>query len=144
MTENSQIMKTPSNPTSKFPSRIKQVIDFLEHPDVQASAKKLWPLLQNLRAEAQQPRIEKTEVVTYNEVVEYFVKCQPDNAQIVKGALLMQEDPGGKKLTFVFLDANNDPILRNGKSPYGKTVLTQAIDEALLDFSEGRSLIIFE
>lgn len=138
-------MGSPNNPISTSgPSRFKQIVEFLEHPDVQASAKKGWTLLQNLRAEAQQPRIEKTEVVTYNEVVEYFVKRRPDNEQIVKGALLMQEDPGGKKLTFVFLDAENEPVLHKSKSPFGKTVITQAIDEALSDFSEGRTLIIFE
>jgi hypothetical protein len=138
-------MKPPSNPISTSgPSRIKQFVEFLEHPDVQASAKKLFTMIKTMRAEAQQVQVQKAEVVTYNEVVEYFVKNRPDNERVVKGALLIQEDPIGKKLTFVFLDASNEPVLRDGKSPYGKTVITQAIDEALLDFSEGRSLIIFE
>ena len=138
-------MKPPSNPSSTSgSSRLKQFVNFLDHPDVQASAKKLLTMFKTIHAEAQQVQIQKAEVVTYNEVVEYFVKCRPDNEKIVKGALLMQEDPIGKKLTFVFLDANNEPVLRGGRSPYGKAVITKAIDEVLLDFSEGRSLIIFE
>ena len=106
---------------------------------MQASLKKIPVLLQGFRTQPQ-----AADIVTYNEVVEYFVKSQPDSNQIVKGALMMEEHSSGKKLTFLFLNANNEPVLRNGKSPYGKTVITNAIDEALLDFSEGRSLIIFE
>ena len=82
--------------------------------------------------------------MTYNEVVEYFVKSHPNNDQIVKGALMIEEHSPGKKLTFLFLDANNEPVLHNGRSPYGKTVIAKGIDEALVDFSEGRSVIIFE
>lgn len=134
-----------SNPSgTSGPSRFRQLVDFLEHSDVQASAKKLLTIIQNIRVEAQQAQVQKNDVVTYNEVVEYFVKHRPDNERVVKGALLMQEDPFGKKLTFVFLDASNEPVLRDGKSPYGRIVITKTIDEALIDFSEGRSVIIFE
>lgn len=115
------------------------IVNVVMHEDVQSSLKKLKDILQKIPVQ-----VGKFDVVTYNEVIKYFVERQPDNAQVVKGALLMQEDPFGKKLTFVFLDANNEPVLRDGKLPYGKTIITRAIDEALLDFSEGRSLIIFE
>jgi len=132
-------MSTPSKAAKYLPAFLNNVVKFLAHEDVQASLKKLLGIVQGFRAPAQQ-----AEIVTYNEVVEYFVKSRPNNEQIAKGALMMEENSPGKKLTFLFLDVNNDPVLRNGKSPYGKVIVTNSIDEALVDFSEGRSVIIFE
>lgn len=123
----------------KLPTFFKTVVEFVEHEDVQASLKKIPGIIEGFRKQANQ-----TNVVTYNEIVEYFVIKRPDNDQIQKGALLIEEHPSGKKLTLLFLDSNNEPVLYNGNSPYGKTIIAKEIDEALSDFSEGRSLIIFE
>ena len=130
---------TTGNRLFSYLKRAEAVIDFLGREDVQASLKKIPGILQGFRTQPQ-----AADLVTYNEVVEYFVKSRTCNEQIVKGALMMEENSPGKKLTFLFLDANNEPVLHNGKSPYGKTVITNAIDEALVDFSEGRSVIVFE
>lgn len=136
-------MKTQTTPTgSRFSSFLKHAetaIEFLQREDVQASLKKIPGIIKGLRT---QPQV--ADIVTYTEVVEYFIKSRPNSDQIVKGALMTEEHSSGKRLTFLFLDANNEPVLHNGKSPYGKTVITNAIDEALVDFSEGRSVIVFE
>ena len=130
---------TTGNRFSSFLKRAETLMDFLGREDVQALLKKIPGIVQSFP-----PPPQVADIVTYNEVVEYFVKSRPNSGQIVKGALMMEENSHGKKVTFLFLDANNETVLHNGKSPYGKTVIANAIDKALVDFSEGRSVIIFE
>lgn len=116
------------------------IVEFFGHEEVQSELKKLAGIFKGLRLKEGLHR----DIVTYNEVVEYFVKSRPENNRIAKGALMMQKNSEGKKLTFLFLDVNNEPVLDNSNLPYGKTIIANSVDEALVEFSEGHSIIIFE
>ena len=118
---------------------IKHIYHFLSHEDVQTVGKHLYGLMQNWHLQAS-----TVDVITYDEVIEYFVKNRPSDEWVAKGALMVEPQQNEMKLTWIFLDSNNDPVSKPNGSVYGKQVTTRAIDADLREFLDDRSLIIFE
>jgi hypothetical protein len=80
----------------------------------------------------------------YDESVKYFVENRPADDRIVKGALLLQPQSGKSLLTWVFLDVNNEPVKQANGNPYGRQTLVEKLDEELLEYFDGKSLMVFE
>ena len=132
-------MKTPAKSAQNILTLIQTAFEFATREDVQDVAKQLHSFIQNWAEASQQ-----VETVTYNEVIEYFVKQRPNDNRIVKGALMSAPQKNAVKLTWLFLDEQNEAVLKPNRSPYGKQVIAKTIDDDLTDFFDGRSLIIFE
>lgn len=87
-------------------------------------------------------------VLTYRQVVEFFVTERPRVKEIKKGAILRQEYPKKQGLVIiyqVFLDENNELVCRQDNGiPFGRKVLVKNFDEELLNYFENKDLLIFE
>lgn len=87
-------------------------------------------------------------VMTYREVVEYFVTERPSSPEIRKGAILRQIYPKNKELFVVyqvFLDGNNELVCHQSNGiPFGRKVLIRNFDEELSNSFQNKNLLIFE
>ncbi len=84
------------------------------------------------------------EMLTYSEVVKYFVTEKPEDSRIEKGAMII--DNYGEKYLIkqVFLDENNNLVCNTKGTPYGRRIIAINIEEELQDICKGQNLIIFE
>lgn len=92
------------------------------------------------------PQVE-VPVVTYKDIVEYFVDDRPEDDQIVAGALFRQtrsNSDSGILLVQSFLDSNKNPVYGPARKPYGRLILAGNIDNELRQMFQARDLIIFE
>ena len=87
-------------------------------------------------------------VMTYREVVEFFVTERPRFPEIQKGAILRQKHPKKQGLFVVyqvFLDGKSELVCRQDNGiPFGRKVLVKNFDEELSDSFQNKDLLIFE
>lgn len=83
-------------------------------------------------------------IVTYESVIQYFVKDRPKDPRVQKGAILREPHPQGYHLTQMFLDAQNQPVLGRDGKPYGRQLVAKELDEELEKTFDDKDLIIVE
>ena len=82
--------------------------------------------------------------ISYEEVMKYFIAHQDDSPAIVKGALLREAAGDGVELTQVFLDKNNRLVTDSIGRPLGYKKKANYLDDELLHLFKGNDLIIVE
>ena len=87
---------------------------------------------------------EVVDQLTYEEAFNYFVGDRPADARIVKGAMLLEEDPKGRLLTQVFLDKNDNLVADPNRKPYGRRLVVRSLDAELQETFGDKDLVIVE
>jgi hypothetical protein len=82
--------------------------------------------------------------LTYGEAFSYFAGRRPEDARIVKGAMLREEDPKGQLLTQVFLDKDNNLVPGPNRKPYGRRLIVRSLDAELQETFGDKNLVIVE
>jgi len=82
--------------------------------------------------------------VSYDEVMKYFVAHKDDSPAIEKGALLRKADGDGFEIVQVFLDKNNTLVTDSLGKPLGYKKKAKSLDDELLHLFKGNDLIIVE
>ena len=83
-------------------------------------------------------------LMTYEEVLRYFISDRPDDPRVAKGALLFDAHPEGKLLTQLFLDENNEMLSDAKGLPYGRKLIATAIDQDLDAIREDHDFLVVE
>ena len=83
-------------------------------------------------------------VMTYEAAIQYFVTNRPDDSRVKKGVILRQPHAQGQHLIQVFLDRENDLVLRPDGKPYGRQLVVRELDAELRDTFGNKDLIIVE
>lgn len=83
---------------------------------------------------SQRSRRAEGEVLTYSEVITYFVEQRPDDQRIRCGALLRAYDQKAWTMSFIFLDG----------ARYGRTLRIRNLDAEMMELFSGKDLVIFQ
>ncbi len=83
-------------------------------------------------------------IVTYKEVIQYFITDRPSNPSVKKGAIIRQPHQEGQELIQIFLDRNNEIVSASNKRPYGRKLVAKQLDDELKDSFGNKNLIIVE
>lgn len=83
-------------------------------------------------------------IITYKEIMEYFVVNRPDDPQIKKGAILRWQKKNYWDFAQVFLNEQNQTVLDSKRKPYGRHFKVVDIDKELQDAFGKHDLIIVE
>ncbi|MER5473971.1 hypothetical protein [Streptomyces sp. NPDC002685] len=93
---------------------------------------------------AQVPRPLHLNLLTFDEVVRYFVEDRPSAPEVHHGALLTGNGfPRGIPCLQLFVDRGNRPCLTPSGAPYGRFMVVQRMDDELRSLLAGRELVIF-
>jgi hypothetical protein len=84
------------------------------------------------------------ELLTYTDVITYFVEKRPDDDLIQCGALLRAYDSKAWTMSFVFLDGANSICASADGARYGQTLRIKNLDEELVELFGGKDLVIFQ
>ncbi|WP_210584679.1 hypothetical protein [Streptomyces sp. GESEQ-35] len=94
---------------------------------------------------AQVPRPRHLDLLTFDEIVRYFVEERPDTPEVDHGALLIRQGlASGIPCLQLFVDSANRPCLSPTGSPHGRFMVARRLDRELTAMLGGRELIIFE
>jgi hypothetical protein len=88
-------------------------------------------------------RIDK-EVLSYGDVITYFVEERPADERIRSGALLKEQQANTLVLTFVFLDESGSICTRPDGTKYGQRLRVRKLDEEMLEVFAAKDLVVFE
>lgn len=83
-------------------------------------------------------------IITYEDMIKYFITDRPNDPRIRKGAILRQTHPQGYHLAQVFLDKNNQVVLSSNSVPYGRQLIARELDDELSEVFGNKELIIVE
>ena len=83
-------------------------------------------------------------ILTYKEVIQYFITDRPSNPSVKKGAIIRQPHKKGQELIQFFLDSNNEIVYASNKKPYGCKLVAKQLDDELEDNFGNENLIIVE
>jgi hypothetical protein len=83
------------------------------------------------------------DTLTLRDVTAYFAGQRPGDPRVKAGALLSAPHPGGRQVVQVFLDAADRVLADASGAPYGRRVIARRLDDDLLDYLGGGSLLIF-
>ena len=90
------------------------------------------------------------DVLTYEDVISFFVEHRAKNPKFEKGAILRQFNNDNQCTTvyLIFLDQENQIVQNlsnsNGKKPFGEKIIVQALDDELVEAFGKENLLILE
>jgi hypothetical protein len=94
---------------------------------------------------AQVPRPLELDLLTFDEIIRYFVEERPAAPEVHHGALLAQRGlPHGILCVQLFVDRDNRPCVSPSGAPYGRSMVARQLDPELGQQLRGRELVIFE
>lgn len=83
--------------------------------------------------------------VTFDTTIGYFESDRPSNPVPTKGVMICQKHREGYQLAQLFLDENNQLIVRRDGSPYGRQLVARELDDKLWDsFDKTSSVLVIE
>ncbi len=71
------------------------------------------------------------DVLTFHDVVRYFIESRPADPRIAAGALLRQRRRYTTRYLQFFIDDNDRPVLNNSGIVYGRALEAARVDEEL-------------
>jgi hypothetical protein len=77
------------------------------------------------------PSARGIEVLTFEDVVRYFIESRPADPRIAAGALLKQRRRTTNRYLQFFLDDNDQPVLNSNGIAYGRALEAARMDEEL-------------
>ena len=80
--------------------------------------------------------------LTYADVVDYFVKHQPEREDL-SGALLRQKEAAGWRVSFLYLEGNGQVCQAANSKRKSRTVRVVGLDEEITELFADRDLILF-
>lgn len=83
-------------------------------------------------------------VLTYEEIMKYFLEHKGDNPVIVKGGLLKEETKDGYLVTQIFFDKDNKMVDDKMGRPLGCKRRVKKLDNELLNLFKNETLVIVE
>jgi len=88
-------------------------------------------------------------ILTYEEVMTYFINERPNDERIKKGAIWRQflgNSVEGKKyhIAQVFLDEGNEIVFDKDNKLYGRQLVTNKLDDELLNIFAEKDLVLVE
>ncbi len=84
----------------------------------------------------------RQEQLTYADVVDYFVKHQPDRNDL-SGALLRQREPAGWRISFLYLDGDGQTCPAGNSTRKSRTLRVRNLDQELTEVFAEQDLILF-
>ncbi|MFE6164150.1 hypothetical protein ACFQ7F_35125 [Streptomyces sp. NPDC056486] len=94
---------------------------------------------------AQAPRPIACDLLTFDEVIDYFHDERPEDSQVHHGVLLTQRNRSGAiHCLQLFVDRENKPCIAPSGAPYGRAMVANELDRELMNLLAGKELIIFE
>lgn len=134
------------DPNSQHAHRVRRWLNEPPPPDaVEAIAGLLQMIGKVAVKRAQVPRPMPLHLLTFDDVIEYFVEERPDAPEIHHGVLLARQGlPYGIPCIQLFVDRLHRPCLGPTGHPYGRSILARQLDAELRHRLGDRELIIFE
>lgn len=83
-------------------------------------------------------------LLTYREVVEYFVTQRPAHRDACKGALLIRREGGKYAIEQTFLNEQGEPVVDRKGNPFGRRILVADLDAELRDVVGTNQVVVFE
>lgn len=85
------------------------------------------------------------QILTYENVIGYFTLERPVDVRVKKMLVRFLKNNKGYVVTFLFLDSDDLPLRSKDGILYGKQIVTNALDEELMDlFNVHSNGIIFQ
>ena len=81
-------------------------------------------------------------ILTYEEVIKYFVTDKPADTEVCSGLIVKDEHNNGHLISQFFLDDNDELIIGQSNRPYGRQVIAEQLDEELNRAFDGKDLIV--
>ena len=100
-------------------------------------------ILFNLLKNTQLKPVE-TEILTYKQVIQFFIENQPKGTEEFRGVILKEPHDNGCIVRQVFLDKENNIINNNKGRPIINLVLATRIDDELNEYFDDKDTIIVE
>ena len=89
------------------------------------------------------PFPEISAIMTYPEVIDYFVKNSPAQVKVTKKVVLKEKHPKGHIIIQVFLNEKDELVCQNG-IPCGRRQIVKELDEELIECFADKSMIVFQ
>lgn len=88
----------------------------------------------------------RKERLSYEELIKDITESKPDDSRVVQCAALKQVNNGVIEITVVYLDKDNQPVLRSadGEKDYGFAYTVKTIDPELTEIFAGKDMVIFQ
>lgn len=87
--------------------------------------------------------VQKAAMITYSEVIRFFVTDRPEDARVTGGALVRRPDISGSLLIWLFLDAADVPLQDGDGKLYGRKLVAMELNDELLEcFGDSDVLIV--
>ena len=87
---------------------------------------------------------EIVELLAFREVVTWITKNQPVNDGALKAAVLKENNGSITKITIVYLDEHNQPVVDPNGRPIGRAVRVSELDEELRNYFGPHSMVLFK
>jgi hypothetical protein len=84
------------------------------------------------------------EVLTYPDVITYFVENRPQDDQIRSGALLRERQRNLWILSFIFLNSEGSICSHPDGTNYGQRLRVRNLDQEMMDLFSDKDLVVFE
>ncbi|MGB3790408.1 MAG: hypothetical protein WA949_20540 [Phormidesmis sp.] len=129
-------MEDPGNPLKSVTNSLQAASAVLEQlKGLSQSVSSWWP--QNLRREAQ-----KTPLLQYEDLIKYFVEARPNDPSISQGVLIKESKGDGYLILQLFLDDDCRVVVASDGKPYGRRILTERLDQELVEAFNNKDMII--
>jgi hypothetical protein len=86
----------------------------------------------------------QVDLVTYPELIAYFVSDRPAEPRVRRGAILRQRSRSGYLIRQMFLDQQDQVVCDPSGEPYGRTIEARDLDEELLETFGDQDLILVQ
>jgi hypothetical protein len=84
------------------------------------------------------------EVLTYPDVITYFVENRPQDEQTRSGALLRERHRNLWILSFIFLNSEGSICSHPDGTNYGQRLRVRNLDEEMMELFSDKDLVVFE
>lgn len=91
-----------------------------------------------------QVEIERVEVITYEEIVEFLSQSTHQPPAFKQAAIMRSSRPSGIEIRIVYLNEFDKPIQNEGGVNYGRTLLAQRLDKELLEAFGDKNVILVQ
>lgn len=86
----------------------------------------------------------REEVLTFEQVKEYFKTQTPDIFGIKKAAIYKQKHPRGYMIALLFINNNDEIAIDENGEAYGRIILAKSLDQNLKKILSATDFVIFK
>lgn len=82
------------------------------------------------------------ELLRYEDMITGILQNRPKDPSVVGCCVLQEKADTNTRVTFIYIDKNDEPVCGNGPKPYGFYLLTKSFDDELIRQFDGKDMLV--